>query len=63
MLTRERAGKGKKGSITQFPILTIPGDDITHPIPDLPDTSQRADSISRELPQKGIYPPSTFFPL
>jgi len=33
----ERAGiiKGKKGSITQFPILTMPGDDITHPIPDL----------------------------
>src|SRR3546814_7482977 len=33
----ERAGviKGKKGSVTQFPILTMPGDDITHPIPDL----------------------------
>ena len=36
----ERAGviKGKKGSITQLDVVTMPSDDVTHPIPDLPDT-------------------------
>ena len=56
----ERAGlvKGKKGSITQFPILTMPGDDITHPIPDLSGyITEGQIVISRELHQKGIYPP------
>ena len=59
----ERAGlvKGKKGSITQFPILTMPGDDITHPIPDLSGyITEGQIVISRELHQKGIYPRSTF---
>ena len=39
----ERAGiiKDAKGSVTQVPILTMPNDDITHPIPDLPVTLQR----------------------
>lgn len=42
----ERAGiiKGSKGSVTQIPILTMPGDDITHPIPDLTGTSPRGRS-------------------
>jgi V/A-type H+-transporting ATPase subunit B len=56
----ERAGiiKGKKGSITQFPILTMPGDDITHPIPDLSGyITEGQILISRELHRKGIYPP------
>jgi V/A-type H+-transporting ATPase subunit B len=48
----ERAGiiKNKKGSITQFPILTMPGDDITHPIPDLSGyITEGQIVISREL--------------
>ncbi|MDD1722045.1 MAG: V-type ATP synthase subunit B [Methanothrix sp.] len=56
----ERAGiiRGKKGSITQFPILTMPGDDITHPIPDLSGyITEGQILISRELHRKGIYPP------
>ncbi len=56
----ERAGliKGKRGSITQFNILTMPGEDITHPIPDL--TAYITEGqifLSRELANKGIYPP------
>ena len=61
----ERAGlvKGKKGSITQFPILTMPGDDITHPIPDLSGyITEGQIGISRELHQKGIYPPINVLP-
>ena len=61
----ERAGlvKGKKGSITQFPILTMPGDDITHPIPDLSGYIPEGQIvISRELHQKGIYPPINVLP-
>ena len=61
----ERAGlvKGKKGSITQFPILTMPGDDITHPIPDLSGyITEGQKVISRELHQKGIYPPINVLP-
>ena len=56
----ERAGiiTGKNGSITQFPILTMPGDDITHPIPDLSGYITEGQMIvSRELHRKGIYPP------
>jgi V/A-type H+-transporting ATPase subunit B len=56
----ERAGiiKGKTGSITQFPILTMPGDDITHPIADLSGYITEGQMIvSRELHRKGIYPP------
>ena len=61
----ERAGlvKGMKGSITQFPILTMPGDDITHPIPDLSGyITEGQIVISRELHQKGIYPPINVLP-
>ena len=61
----ERAGlvKGKKGSITQFPILTMPGDDITHPIPDLSGyITEGQIVISRELHQKGLYPPLNVLP-
>ncbi|MHB8632785.1 MAG: V-type ATP synthase subunit B [Thermoplasmatota archaeon] len=61
----ERAGniKGKKGSVTQFPILTMPGDDITHPIPDLSGyITEGQIVISRELHRKGIYPPINVLP-
>ncbi len=61
----ERAGivKGKNGSITQFPILTMPGDDITHPIPDLSGyITEGQIVISRELHQSGIYPPINVLP-
>lgn len=56
----ERAGriKGKAGSITQIPILTMPGDDITHPIPDLSGYITEGQIVlSRELHRNGIYPP------
>ncbi|MCL5101954.1 MAG: V-type ATP synthase subunit B [Candidatus Marsarchaeota archaeon] len=55
----ERAGKirGRKGSITQVPILTMPGDDITHPIPDLTGYITEGQIVlSRELYRKGVYP-------
>lgn len=55
----ERAGKiiGRKGSITQIPILTMPGDDITHPIPDLTGYITEGQVVlSRDLQRKGIYP-------
>jgi V/A-type H+/Na+-transporting ATPase subunit B len=61
----ERAGviKGKKGSVTQFPILTMPGDDITHPIPDLSGyITEGQIVVSRELHRKGIYPPINVLP-
>ncbi len=56
----ERAGmlKGKKGSITQIPILTMPNDDISHPIPDITGYITEGQIVlSRELTQKGIDPP------
>ncbi len=56
----ERAGKvtGKKGSITQMPILTMPDDDITHPIPDLTGYITEGQIVlSRDMHRKGIYPP------
>ncbi len=56
----ERAGKikGKEGSVTQIPILTMPEDDKTHPIPDLTGYITEGQIVlSRELHQKGIYPP------
>ncbi len=56
----ERAGriKGRKGSITQIPVLTMPEDDKTHPIPDLTGYITEGQIIlSRELHRKGIYPP------
>jgi V/A-type H+-transporting ATPase subunit B len=61
----ERAGrmKGKKGSITQFPILTMPEDDKTHPIPDLTGYITEGQIIlSRPLHQEGIYPPVAVLP-
>ena len=61
----ERAGriKGKKGSITQIPILTMPEDDKTHPIPDLTGYITEGQIIlSRELHRKGIYPPVDVLP-
>jgi V/A-type H+-transporting ATPase subunit B len=56
----ERAGRvrGGKGSITQMPILTMPNDDITHPIPDLTGYITEGQIVlSRELWNRGIYPP------
>lgn len=56
----ERAGRivGKKGSITQMPILTMPNDDITHPIPDLTGYITEGQIVlSRGLEKQGIYPP------
>ena len=61
----ERAGiiKGQKGSVTQIPILTMPGDDITHPIPDLTGyITEGQIVVSRELHRKGIYPPINVLP-
>ena len=56
----ERAGKvkGLSGSITQMPILSMPADDITHPIPDLTGYITEGQIVlSRELFRKGLYPP------
>lgn len=61
----ERAGriKGKKGSITQIPILTMPEDDKTHPIPDLTGYITEGQIIlSRELYKRGIKPPIDVLP-
>ncbi len=56
----ERAGRiiGKEGSITQIPILTMPDDDMTHPIPDLTGYITEGQIVlSRDLHRRGIYPP------
>merc|ERR1711915_620280 len=61
----ERAGRveGINGSITQFPILTMPNDDITHPIPDLTGyITEGQIFIDRQLHNKGIYPPINVLP-
>ena len=61
----ERAGiiKGVKGSVTQIPILTMPGDDITHPIPDLTGyITEGQIVVNRDLHRKGIYPPINVLP-
>ncbi len=61
----ERAGrqKGKKGSITMIPILTMPEDDKTHPIPDLTGYITEGQIIlSRELHRQGIVPPINVLP-
>jgi V/A-type H+-transporting ATPase subunit B len=61
----ERAGriKGKPGSITQIPILTMPEDDKTHPIPDLTGYITEGQLImGRALHQKGLYPPLDVLP-
>ena len=56
----ERAGKikGRKGSVTQLPILTMPADDITHPIPDLTGYITEGQLVlGRDLFRQGVYPP------
>ena len=61
----ERAGiiAGCKGSVTQIPILTMPGDDITHPIPDLTGYITEGQIVlDRSLHQQGIYPPINVLP-
>jgi V/A-type H+-transporting ATPase subunit B len=61
----ERAGKIKDrpGSVTQIPILTLPDDDITHPIPDLTGYITEGQFVlSRDLHRKGIYPPVDVLP-
>ena len=61
----ERAGriKGREGSITQIPILSMPEDDKTHPIPDLTGYITEGQIVlSRELHRKGIYPPVDTLP-
>ena len=61
----ERAGmiKGKKGSLTQIPILTMPNDDITHPVPDLTGYITEGQIVlDRSLEGEGIYPPISVLP-
>ncbi len=61
----ERAGRirGRPGSLTQLPILTMPDDDITHPIPDLTGYITEGQIVlSRELHRRGIYPPIDILP-
>ncbi|MGC8562146.1 MAG: V-type ATP synthase subunit B [Thermoplasmata archaeon] len=61
----ERAGKikGRNGSITQLPILSMPSDDMTHPIPDLTGyITEGQIFVSRELHRRGIYPPINVLP-
>ncbi len=61
----ERAGriKGKAGSVTQLIILTMPDDDITHPVPDLTGYITEGQIVlSRELHRKGVYPPIDVLP-
>jgi V-type H+-transporting ATPase subunit B len=61
----ERAGRveGRNGSITQIPILTMPNDDITHPIPDLTGyITEGQIFVDRGLHNKGIYPPINVLP-
>ena len=61
----ERAGTihGKKGTVTQIPILTMPEEDITHPIPDLTGYSTEGQIVlSRDLHRKNIYPPVDVLP-
>jgi V/A-type H+-transporting ATPase subunit B len=61
----ERAGmvKGCRGSITQIPILTMPNDDITHPVPDLTGYITEGQVVlDRSLSSKGIYPPINILP-
>ena len=61
----ERAGviKGSKGSVTQIPILTMPNDDITHPVPDLTGYITEGQIVlDRTLDQNGVYPPIGILP-
>jgi len=61
----ERCGRviGRPGSVTQIPILTMPGDDITHPVPDLSGYITEGQIVlSRPLHREGIYPPIDVLP-
>jgi len=61
----ERAGiiKGGKGSVTQIPILTMPNDDITHPIPDLTGYITEGQIVlDKDLALRGVYPPVNVLP-
>jgi V/A-type H+-transporting ATPase subunit B len=61
----ERAGciKGLPGSLTQMPILSMPGDDISHPIPDLTGYITEGQIVlGRELDRNGVYPPIQVLP-
>ncbi|HDQ07844.1 MAG TPA: V-type ATP synthase subunit B [Methanoculleus sp.] len=61
----ERAGRihGRKGSITQLPIISMPDDDITHPVPDLTGYITEGQIVlSRDLHRKGVYPPIDVLP-
>ena len=61
----ERAGviKGSEGSVTQIPILTMPNDDITHPVPDLTGYITEGQIVlDRGLDQMGVYPPVSVLP-
>jgi V/A-type H+/Na+-transporting ATPase subunit B len=61
----ERAGvvRGSEGSITQLPILSMPDDDITHPIPDLTGYITEGQIVlSRELDRRGVFPPIDVLP-
>ncbi len=61
----ERAGviKGSEGSVTQIPILTMPNDDITHPVPDLTGYITEGQIVlDRGLDQSGVYPPISVLP-
>ena len=61
----ERAGRivGRNGSITQFPILTMPNDDMTHPIPDLTGyITEGQITLDRKLHSKEIFPPINVLP-
>ena len=61
----ERAGviEGREGSVTQIPILTMPNDDITHPIPDLTGYITEGQIVlDRYLDQQGVYPPISVLP-
>jgi V/A-type H+-transporting ATPase subunit B len=61
----ERAGRmrGRPGTLTQLPILTMPGDDITHPIPDLTGYITEGQIVlDRDLDRRGHYPPIAVLP-
>lgn len=61
----ERAGmvRGKKGSVTQIPILTMPNDDVTHPVPDLTGYITEGQIVlDRSLDSSGFYPPVSVLP-
>ncbi|MBC7337394.1 MAG: V-type ATP synthase subunit B, partial [Clostridia bacterium] len=61
----ERAGiiQGRRGSLTQLPVLAMPNDDITHPIPDLTGYITEGQVVlSRDLHRQGVYPPIAVLP-